>query len=681
MKEMMKKNEIIKLINKLPSMLYRCRSDDNWSLDFISDGCEELIGYTNEEMLSNSKVKFTNMIHPDDKDWTYEILSDALEKKRHFNFEYRIIVKDGTIKWVWEQGVGVYDSKGKIKYLEGYITDITKQKMQDINFEKELHQKDKELLMKHSLVNEYKKAVDESAIVSKTNSKGIITFVNDAFCKNSGYTKEELLGKSHNILRHSENPNSFFREMWETILNKKIWKGILKNKTKYNKTYYVQMTIVPILEIDGKIKEFIAIRHNVTDLILQEKKIKSQGIEPLTKLPNRQKIMEDLKQSDTLKLLIINIEKFKEINEYYGFDIGDRLLVELSVLLSKKLNSPKVKLYKLPANEFAILTNDLIEKNYFIQLVSELIETVQSHTFEISEHKINIQITAGAAMQKNYFIHAEMAKNHAKATNTKFVLYDDNLYIKEKIMHNIKWTNKIKKAIQEDKVIVFAQPIICNKTNTINKYECLVRMIDDDDSIISPIHFLDIAKHAKLYTTLTQIVITKAIEYFKDKTEYFSINLTLDDILNTKITNFLKNKLHEHKGLSQRLILEIVEDEGIENFEEVSAFIEMMKNLGCKIAIDDFGTGYSNFAYLMRLNVDFIKIDGSIIKNIDTDKNAKIVTELIVSFAQRQNIETIAEFVHKKEIFNILIDMGIDYSQGYYLGKPEKLLINNKVSS
>lgn len=107
----------------------------------------------------------------------------------------------------------------------------------------------------------------------------------------------------------------------------------------------------------------------------------------------------------------------------------------------------------------------------------------------------------------------------------------------------------------------------------------------------------------------------------------------------------------------------------------------MMKNLGCKIAIDDFGTGYSNFAYLMRLNVDFIKIDGSIIKNIDTDKNAKIVTELIVSFAQRQNIETIAEFVHKKEIFNILIDMGIDYSQGYYLGKPEKLLINNKVSS
>ena len=527
--------------------------------------------------------------------------------------------------------------------------------------------------MNHSLVNEYQKAVDASSMICRTNIKGIITFVNDKFCKNAGYPREELLGKPHNIVRHPHTSKLLFVDMWETILNKKIWKGIIKNKTKSNTTHYIKMTIVPILDYDGEIKEFMGVRHDVTNLILQERRIKLQTTDQITGLPNRQKIMEDLKQSDTLKLLIINIEKFKEINEYYGFDIGDKLLVELSVLLSKNLISNKVKLYKLPANEFAILTNESIDKNYFIQLVLELIDTVEAHTFEISEYKINICITAGAAMQKNYFIHAEMAKNHAKSTNKKFVLYDDNLYIKETIMNNIKWTNKIKKAIQEDKIVVFAQPIICNKTHAINKYECLVRMVDDDGSIISPIHFLDIAKHARLYTTLTQIVITKSIEYFKNKTEFFSINLTLDDILNINITNLLKNKLNEHKGLANRLILEIVEDEGIENFEEVSAFIEMMKNLGCKIAIDDFGTGYSNFAYLMRLNVDFIKIDGSIIKNIDTDENARIVTELIVSFAQRQNIETIGEFVYKEEIFDILKDMGIDYSQGYYLGKPELL--------
>jgi len=467
--------------------------------------------------------------------------------------------------------------------------------------------------------------------------------------------------------------------MWKTILDKKIWKGLLKNKTKSNKTYYVKTAIVPILNNDGNIKEFIAIRHDVTDLIYQEKKIEFQTFDQLTKLPNRQKMLEDLEKSDTLKLAIINIEKFKEINEYYGFNIGDRLLVELSVLLSKELSSFNITLYKLPANEFAILADETTEKDQFVQLLLNLIDTVGKHIFTISKYKFSIRIIAGAAMQKNYFIHAEMAKNHAKSSNKNFVLFEDNLYIKDKIGNNIKWTNKIKKAIDEDKIVVFAQPIICNKTNKINKYECLVRMIDEDGSVIAPIYFLDIAKHSKLYTTLTQIVITKSIEYFKHKSESFSINLTIDDILNIEITNFLKNTLNEHEGLAQRLIIEIVEDEGIENFEEVSTFIEMMKKLGCKIAIDDFGTGYSNFVYLMRLNIDFIKIDGSIIKNIDTDENARIVTELIVSFAQRQNIETIGEFVYKEEIFDILKDIGIDYSQGYYLGKTEQLNFNCNV--
>ena len=673
MQQELKKQEIINLINKFPSMLYRCNYDDNWSLDFISDGCEDLIGYTNDEMMNNSKIRFTDLIHNDDKDWTFDLLSTALKEKKHYIFEYRITTKNGTLKWVWEQGIGVYDEEGNLQYIEGYITDITSQKIQNTKFKKELLQKDRELLANHVLINEYIKAVDESAIVSKTNPKGIITYVNDKFCKNSGYSREELIGQSHNIIRHSENPNALFDDMWKTILDKKIWKGLLKNKTKLNKTYYVQITIVPILDIDGEIKEFIAVRHNVTDLILQEKRIKFQTTDQMTNLPNREKIMEDLEKSDTLKLAIMNIEKFKEINEYYGFDIGDRLLVELSVLLSKKLSSFNITLYKLPANEFAILANQSIDKNQFVHLLLNLIDTVENYTFIISKYKFNIRIIAGASMQKNYFIHAEMAKNHAKATNSKFILFDDHLYIKEKIVNNIKWTNKIKKAIEQDKIAVFAQPIVCNKTNTINKYECLIRMIDDDGSIISPFYFLHIAKHSRLYTKLTEIVISKSINYFKDKSECFSINLTIDDMLNTNITNLIKDKIEKYPKIANRLILEIVEDEGIENYEKVSAFIEMMKSLGCKIAIDDFGTGYSNFAYLMRLNVDFVKIDGSIIKDIDTDKNAKIVTELIVSFAQQQNIETIAEFVHKEEIFHILKDIGIDYSQGYYLGKPEQI--------
>ncbi|BFU76954.1 EAL domain-containing protein [Arcobacter sp. 15-2] len=673
MNNLSKKNEESQLINKLPAMLYRCRYDEYWTMEFLSDGCKNLTGYDNDDLLLNKKLSFSEIIHKDDLEWTAKIANNALLEKKEFNCEYRIITKDNIIKWVWEQGVGIYDENDTLQFIEGFITDVTSQKELSETLKEELIQKDKELLANLTLVNEYKKAVDESAIVTKTTPGGIITFVNDEFCRISGYSREEVLGKSHNIVRHPQNPNSLFIDLWETIQSKTIWKGVIKNRTKSLITYYVKTTIVPILDSDDNIKEFIAIRHDVTDLILQEKKIKFQTTDLMTQLPNRQKVMEDLNKSDHLKLAIINIEKFKEINEYYGFDIGDRLLVELSTLLSQELFQYQAKLYKLPADEFAILVNDSVTSIEFREMLLYLLTKIRTNIFEIEEHKFTIRAIAGASMQKNYFIHAEMAANYAKESNQNLVFFDDNVDIKDKLVNNIKWTHKIKKAIEENRIIVFAQPIVSNTSHAISKYECLVRMIDEDGTIITPFHFLSIAKHSRLYPKITKIVINKAIEYFKNKTDSFSINLNIEDILNQNIVNFLMNKLEENRDIAKRLIIEIVEDEGIENFDEVSVFIENIKNMGCKIAIDDFGTGYSNFDYLMRLNVDFIKIDGSIIKNIDHDYNAKVVTELIVSFAKRLKIETIGEFVYKEEILEILKVMGVDYSQGYHLGKPEQL--------
>jgi len=198
-------------------------------------------------------------------------------------------------------------------------------------------------------------------------------------------------------------------------------------------------------------------------------------------------------------------------------------------------------------------------------------------------------------------------------------------------------------------------------------------MLDDDGKIISPMAFLTIAKKSNLYLEITRTVITKAFEYFSTKDDDFSINLTIEDILSPEINNLIYQKIQEFPQTANRVIFEIVEDEGIENYDEVSPFIEKMKSYGCKIAIDDFGTGYSNFDYLMKLNVDFIKIDGSMIRYLDYDENAKLVTQLIVDFAKKLKIKTIAEFVHSSEIHDIVKEMDIDYSQGFYLGEPTKI--------
>ncbi len=151
-----------------------------------------------------------------------------------------------------------------------------------------------------------------------------------------------------------------------------------------------------------------------------------------------------------------------------------------------------------------------------------------------------------------------------------------------------------------------------------------------------------------------------------------SINLSVDDILNESVYETIMRLLNSYY-VRNRVVFEIIESEGIENFEEVKVFIKTVKDMGVKVSIDDFGTGYSNFEYLMKLNVDYIKIDASMIKDIDKNKNSQMVTETIVDFAKKMGIETVAEFIHSQNVYDMVKSMDIDYSQGYFLGEPKRL--------
>jgi EAL domain-containing protein (putative c-di-GMP-specific phosphodiesterase class I) len=165
-------------------------------------------------------------------------------------------------------------------------------------------------------------------------------------------------------------------------------------------------------------------------------------------------------------------------------------------------------------------------------------------------------------------------------------------------------------------------------------------------------------------------MIENSFRYFANRSEQISINLTADDIVNDEVVEYLILMLDKY-NIGERVVLEIVESEGIQNFEEVEHFIRRLKEKGCKIAVDDFGTGYSNFEFLLKLKPDFLKIDGSMIKNIHLDPHVYNVVEIIVAFAKKNGIKTIAEFVSEEVIFDIVKDLGIDYSQGYYFGEPK----------
>lgn len=390
----------------------------------------------------------------------------------------------------------------------------------------------------------------------------------------------------------------------------------------------------------------------------------------ITGLPNRVSLKEDLKKVENPFIVLVNIDSFKEINDLYGFTVGDFVLSSLAKKIKEKLPK-RLRLYKLSADEFAIV-GDEVDKYRSEETMEKLVASFAKEAMYYEDNKMLISLTAGASFDGK-LEHADMALKQAKKRRIPYLAYDNGLDIAKEYENNIKWTAKLREAIAEDRITPFYQPIVDARSGRIERYEALVRLIEPNGTVISPYFFLEISKKAKLYQSITKTIITKSLKKFENSKYAVAINISTEDILSLGVKEFIIQKLIEVKGKT-KIIFEIVESDGIENYEDVSSFIAEVKKYGALIAIDDFGTGYSNFEHLLRLNIDYIKIDGTLIKNITVDKNSEVIVETIVSFAKRLGLKTIAEFVHSKEVMEKVAQMSIDYAQGFYLSEPKEEL-------
>jgi len=338
-------------------------------------------------------------------------------------------------------------------------------------------------------------------------------------------------------------------------------------------------------------------------------------------------------------------------------------------------DNPEVELKHLSGDEFALLFMDSPSVQYLTEISNKLVTDIEKMIFYHEHNELAIRVTIGGTFQIDGAIEkADIALKSAKKQKKSFLLYDEKLNIEKQYKDNMEWVKKLKKAIIEDKIVPYYQPIYDNVSNKIISYECLIRLIDDNDNIVGPFEFLTISSKSRLYNTLTRIMVRKSCQNFEHVDCDFSINLSVEDMINPEIVDDIKKQIKKY-NVENKVVFEILESEGIENYEEVSQFIHEMKELGCRIAIDDFGSGYSNFEHLLQLNVDYIKIDGTLIKNLDTDKNAQVVVQTIVDFAKRLNILTVAEYVHNETVFKKVNELNIDRSQGFFLAKPKESII------
>lgn len=393
----------------------------------------------------------------------------------------------------------------------------------------------------------------------------------------------------------------------------------------------------------------------------------------LTGLPNRRSLLKQIEQKRYLAVMLLNIDNFKEVNDLYGHEIGDKILQEVSKSIQEVITSYPLTLYKMHSDEYALALDQFMNLNLFEQMCQTILRTLEIKDYDIDDISISITLSMGAdicADQECDLVgRADMALKTAKKRSLSFVKYHHNLQIKEEYENNIYWSKKLKKTIAANRFELFYHPIHDSKTHAVVEYEALIRIVDEDGTIYSPYAFLEIAKKSRLYHHITRFVIERIFEQLQHTAHTYSINLSVEDILNREIQGLIYERLAE-TNVGDRLIFELLESEGIENYEEISAFISYVKEYNCRIAIDDFGTGYSNFAHIMKLNVDFIKIDGSLIKRLDHDIGAQNIVRTITEFARRLNIQTVAEFVATKEIHDKCVEVGIEHLQGYYLSEP-----------
>jgi diguanylate cyclase (GGDEF)-like protein len=450
-------------------------------------------------------------------------------------------------------------------------------------------------------------------------------------------------------------------------LNQYLIKPI-KNFSTAIKNITTSQDIKKRVEVNDNIEEIDSIK-DVFNSMLDS--IEHQFyFDTLTGLENRRKLTEKLEEKKSLILMIINIDGFQEINDLYGDQAGDTILKEFAFYL-KELVHEEEGLYRLHSDEFAHVCSRGMDLNEFKIFASYLSEKIGQKSFNIDDKsEVSLSVTIGISYGYDQLLmNADIALKLAKKSKKHFLIYDDSMAMAKEYEKNFEWTKRLKKAIEEDKIVPVFQPIVDTKTEKIVKYEALMRMVDDQGGYIPPIHFLELAKKNKLYHQLTKIMIEKTFKQFDQLPYFVSINISVEDILNKEINGFIINKLQE-SAIGQKIVFEIIESEGIENFNQVLEFIENVKQYGVGISIDDFGTGYSNFEYLMKLKVDYIKIDGSMIKNIDKDQNSQMITRSIVNFAKNMNIKTVAEFVHSKNVFEKVKELEVDFSQGYYFGEP-----------
>lgn len=403
--------------------------------------------------------------------------------------------------------------------------------------------------------------------------------------------------------------------------------------------------------------------------------IRKAHVDFLTGLPNQYQLIKDLKHSQHTNLAFLKFNNYNSILNTYGPAITDGVVKQVAAVITA-FDHPLMKKsgrYYIQQAVFAVLEDQQASYDDIATITKDMVKKIMHTRYQVGENEyIALNVTVGAVRQnEDAFTLANMALQEAESKKLQFYLIDDEHSSLPAIYkRDLALTQTLLQGIQDRRMVAWFQPIYDARLHTVAKYECLARLLGEDLKVImKPNVFMPLAHRANLYHMVTRVMIKQALQFAEDHDVVVNVNISLSDINNRRTCDFIFDKIKQsNKG--HLVHFELLENEAIMESAPIVRFINRLHDLGSQVGMDDLGKGYSNIERLVNLPIDFVKIDRSIMENITLNLEMQQVAKGIVRLAHKKRLKVVAEYCADADLTRLAKELGVDYLQGYYLGKP-----------
>ena len=632
----------------------------------------EIFGCKREEIIGNTPMAFSPAQQPDGRDSDEKaqekIVATLAGNPQRFEWLHRKL--DGTS---FETEVSLNRiTLNEQTLLQAIIRDITDRKTRDAQ------------------VSKLSSVMEQTAdIIVVTDTEGIIEYVNPSFERITGYTYNEAVNNSPGLVASGLHKSEFYRHMWETITAGESYSNIFINRRKDGSLYYEEKTITPIKDQSGTITHYVATGKDISERIqIQERLQHMAHHDALTDLPNRNLFLDRLQQAlnrarwhnRLVAVMFMDLDRFKNINDTLGHNVGDQLLLELSRRLGGTVRDGDT-IARFGGDEFAILLDDIDSDSHISSLAQKLLDTL-SMPFKINKQELFVTASIGVSIFPNdgddsdtLLRNADVAMYRAKDMGkNNYQFYSDDL--SARIFERLTLENHLRHALERNEFVLYYQPQVDARTNKISGVEALLRWQHPELGLVTPNNIIPLLEETGLIEKVGHWVLETACRQSRAWHDtgwpfiHMSVNISSRQFNNTNFISSVHDIINQAEINPEFLELELTESMLMRNASSTVNALHSLSGRGVRFAIDDFGTGYSSLTYLRRFPIDTIKIDRSFIHDVTDNPDDAAIASAIIVMAQSLSLNVIAEGVENQKQLDFLTSRNCHYLQGNFFSRP-----------